>query len=128
MEGEEVKTAAAAFSRLKFKVTGSKSRHMCHSLASQKCVNICSFPFLAYKKGGRLGEEQNEVRWNKFYFVPAPKEKGGEKYRRKWRHLISGFNIFKKNSFLKFWLRRNQRIWRGLRKIYDIWSSRVYQY
>ena len=58
--GEEVITAAAAFTRLKF--GGSKSRHMCHSLASQKCVNISSFPFLAYKKGGRLGEEQNEVR------------------------------------------------------------------
>ena len=53
--GEEVKTAAAAFTRLKFEAGGSKSRHKCHSLASRKCVNVCSVPFLAYKRGGGWG-------------------------------------------------------------------------
>jgi len=34
----------------------------CHSIASHKCVNICSFQFLAYKRGGGWGEEKNELR------------------------------------------------------------------
>ena len=38
-----------------------------------------------------MGEEQNELRWNKVYFVPAPKREGGEEYGGKMETSNIGF-------------------------------------
>ena len=52
------------------------------------------------------------------------KGKGDEEYGGKMEGSDIGFQHILKKFLFKILLRRNQRIRRGLRKIYAIWSSR----